>query len=88
MGSELVIGIAQMVTGIATLVVAFFLAGQLMLQRRVLERAHQDADRSLSLQSLQMRTEAIFLTLDKEKLSQVKLLLLKNISGLLPGKVV
>ena len=71
MGSELVIGIAQMVTGIATLVVAFFLAGQLMLQRRVLERAHQDADRSLSLQSLQMRTEAIFLTLDKEKLSQI-----------------
>ena len=60
-----------MVTGIATLVVAFFLAGQLMLQRRVLDRAHQDADRSLSLQSLQMRTEAIFLTLDKEKLSQI-----------------
>ena len=71
MDSELVIGVAQMVTGIATLVVAFFLAGQLMLQRRALVRAHQDADRSLSLQSLQMRTEAIFLTLDKEKLGQI-----------------
>ena len=62
MDSELVIGVAQMVTGIATLVVAFFLAGQLMIQRRALDRAHHDADRSLSLQSLQMRTEAIFLT--------------------------
>ena len=71
MDSELVIGVAQMVTGIATLVVAFFLAGQLMIQRRALDRAHQDADRSLSLQSLQMRTEAIFLTLDKEKLGQI-----------------
>ena len=71
MDSELVIGVAQMVTGIATLVVAFFLAGQLMLQRRALVRAHQDADRSLSLQSLQMRTEAIFLTLDKEKFGQI-----------------
>ena len=71
MDSELVIGVAQMVTGIATLVVAFFLAGHLMIQRRPLDRAHQDADRSLSLQSLQMRTEAIFLTLDKEKLGQI-----------------
>ena len=71
MDSELVIGVAQMVTGIATLVVAFFLAGQLMIQRRALDRAHQDADRSLSLQSLQMRTEAIFLTLDKEKFGQI-----------------
>ena len=71
MDSELVIGVAQMVTGIATLVVAFFLAGQLMIQRRALDRAHQYADRSLSLQSLQMRTEAIFLTLDKEKLGQI-----------------
>ena len=42
-----------------------------MIQRRALDRAHQDADRSLSLQSLQMRTEAIFLTLDKEKLGQI-----------------
>ena len=43
MDTELLIGIAQILTGIATLVVAIFLAGQLVLQRRSLAVAHQDA---------------------------------------------
>ena len=49
MDTELVVAIAQITTGIATLIVGLFLAGQILLQRKALDRAHQDADRELSM---------------------------------------
>ena len=49
MDTELVIGIAQILTAIATLIVAVFLAGQLIIQKGALIRAHRDAERELSL---------------------------------------
>ena len=52
MDTELTVAVAQILTGAATLVVAFFLAGQVVLQRKVLSRAHEDADRELTLTSL------------------------------------
>ena len=52
MDTELTVAVAQILTGAATLVVAFFLAGQVALQRKVLSRAHEDADRELTLTSL------------------------------------
>ena len=51
MDTELVIGIAQILTGVATLVVAMFLAGQLVLQKRSLAIAHKDSERELAFSS-------------------------------------
>ena len=51
MDSELVVAAAQILTGAATLVVAAFLAGQFILQRKILDRAHEDAERDLSISS-------------------------------------
>ena len=47
METDLVVSIAQIATGLATLVVAMFLAGQLIIQRRHLEIAQQDSVRNL-----------------------------------------
>ena len=47
MDTDLVVAVSQIATGIATLVVALFLAGQLIMQRKQLEMAHQDAQREL-----------------------------------------
>ena len=51
MATELTVAIAQILTGAATLVVAVFLAGQLLIQRKVLDRAHEDAEVELSISS-------------------------------------
>lgn len=51
MDTEMVVSVAQILTGAATLIVAVFLAGQLMLQRKILARAHNDAEIELSLSS-------------------------------------
>ena len=45
MDTELTVAIAQIATGLATLIVAIFLAGQLLLQRRTLSLAHEDSVR-------------------------------------------
>ena len=51
METDLIIGLAQVLTGAATFVVAIFLAGQLLIQRSALNRAHQDAERELAFAS-------------------------------------
>ena len=51
MDTELTVAIAQILTGAATLVVAVFLAGQLVIQRKLLDRAHEDAEVELSISS-------------------------------------
>ena len=48
---EPIVAVAQIATGLATLIVAIFLAGQLSLQRRALDRAHSDAERDLKYAS-------------------------------------
>ena len=45
MEQGLLVAIAQIGTGVATLVVAIFLAGQLLLQRKELAIAHRDSIR-------------------------------------------
>ena len=51
MDTDLVIAMAQLLTGIATLIVATFLAAQLMMQKKQLEIAHIDSDRNLAFAS-------------------------------------
>ena len=70
MNTELVIGIAQIVTGIATLGVALFLAAQILLQRKALDRAHQDADRELSMSSAALDQELLLSRTTRERIKE------------------
>ena len=47
--------IAQLVTGVATLIVASVLIWQMILQRKLLQIAHSDADNNLSMQAVSER---------------------------------
>ena len=47
--------IAQLVTGIATLVVATVLIWQMIIQKKALDIAHNDADANMSLQAMESR---------------------------------
>ena len=49
------IEIAQLVTGIATLVVASVLIWQMIIQKKSLDIAHNDADSNMSLQAMESR---------------------------------
>ena len=60
MDTQLVVAVAQLLTGIATFIVATFLAAQLMMQKKQLEIAHIDSDRNLAFAS---RTRTQELTL-------------------------
>ena len=51
------IEIAQLVTGIATLVVASVLIWQMIIQKKTLDIAHNDADANMSLQAMESRSE-------------------------------
>ena len=50
------IEIAQLVTGIATLIVASVLIWQMIIQKRTLDIAHNDADASMSLYAMDTRS--------------------------------
>ena len=50
------IEIAQLVTGIATLVVASVLIWQMIIQKRTLDIAHNDADANMSLVAMDTRS--------------------------------
>ena len=50
------IEIAQLVTGLATLIVASVLIWQMFIQKKTLDIAHNDADSSMSLDAISQRT--------------------------------
>ena len=52
-----VLVIAQIITGVATLIVASVLIWQMFLQRRSLQIAHSDADNNLSMQAISQRSD-------------------------------
>ena len=70
MDTELVVAIAQITTGIATLIVGLFLAGQILLQRKALDRAHQDADRELSMSSAALDQELLMSRTTREQIKK------------------
>ena len=51
------IEIAQLVTGVATLIVATVLIWQMIIQKKTLDIAHNDADSNMSLQAMESRSE-------------------------------
>ena len=52
-----VLVIAQIITGVATLIVASVLIWQMFLQRRSLQIAHSDADNNLSMQAISQKSD-------------------------------
>tara|TARA_Y100001960_G_scaffold9498_1_gene9067 strand:+ start:42 stop:590 length:549 start_codon:yes stop_codon:yes gene_type:complete len=50
------IEIAQLVTGLATLIVASVLIWQMIIQKKALDIAHNDADANMSLQAMESRS--------------------------------
>ena len=68
---EPVVAVSQIATGLATLIVAVFLAGQFALQRKALNRAHEDADRDLSMSSVSLLQDYQLYRYTKEQTSKV-----------------
>tara|TARA_Y100000590_G_scaffold378689_1_gene445821 strand:+ start:400 stop:912 length:513 start_codon:yes stop_codon:yes gene_type:complete len=52
-----VLEVAQLVTGISTLIVASVLIWQMVIQKRTLDIAHNDADSSMTLSAIQIHSE-------------------------------
>ena len=70
MDTELIVAVAQIDTGLATLVVALFLAGQILLQRKALDRAHTDAERDQSLSSFSLVQDHFHLRISSDALRE------------------
>ena len=68
METGFVVAIAQIATGIATLVVALFLAAQLILQSRQLDIAHQDSLRELGFAARTRNEELLLARLTNKSL--------------------
>lgn len=60
METDIIVAVAQISTGMATLLVAIFLATQIVLQRRQLDRAHLDAERELAFSAAVRRDNIVF----------------------------
>ena len=65
------IEIAQLVTGLATLIVASVLIWQMFIQKKTLDIAHDDADAQLSLDSLKSRRDFLYKQLDNNDLKEL-----------------
>ena len=52
MDTDSIVVVAQLLTGLATLIVASVLIWQMLLQRKLLQIAHSDADNNLSMQAV------------------------------------
>ena len=55
MDTDSIVVVAQLLTGLATLIVASVLIWQMVLQRKFLETAHTDNEQSLTFESLGLK---------------------------------
>ena len=53
MDTDTIVVVAQLLTGLATLIVASVLIWQIVMQRKSLEMAHRDNEQSLAFSSLE-----------------------------------
>jgi len=63
---EPILAAAQIVTGIATLIVASVLIWQMILQRKSLETAHRDNEQNLSFESLNLTDKLMAVRMEKD----------------------
>ena len=66
MDIEPILAAAQIVTGIATLIVASVLIWQMILQRKSLETAHRDNEQNLSFESLNLTDKLMAVRMEKD----------------------
>ena len=71
MNWEPIVALSQIGTGLATLMLAAFLAAKIILQRKSLDRAHEDAERELSLSSYALFQEHLHTRIANEPLRQI-----------------
>ena len=71
MNWEPIVALSQIGTGLATLMLAAFLAAQIILQRKSLDRAHEDAERELSLSAYALFQEHLHTRIANEPLRQI-----------------
>ena len=79
---EPIFAVAQIGTGLATLTLAAFLAAQIILQRKALDRAHEDAERELSLSAYALFQEHLHSRITSDSLRQVYSLRDEGLDGL------
>ena len=66
MDTDPILAAAQIVTGIATLIVASVLIWQMILQRKSLETAHRDNEQNLSFESLNLTDKLVAVRMEKD----------------------
>ncbi len=87
MDTEIIVAVSQIATGIATLIVALFLAGQLLLQRKQLDIAHQDSVRELGFTARTRQEEVTLARLTDESLLSTYLKADEGLSVLNPAEL-
>ena len=78
---EPVVPVAQIATGLATLIVADFLAGQFNLQRKALNRAHVDSERELAFSAAVRRDNIVLARLNNGNLEKTVMNGIEDISS-------
>ena len=66
MDTDPILAAAQIVTGLATLIVASVLIWQMILQRQSLETAHRDNEQNLSFESLNLTDKLVAVRMEKD----------------------
>ena len=66
MATDSLVVVAQLVTGLATLIVASVLIWQMLLQRKSLETAHRDNEQNLSFESLNLTDKLMAVRMEKD----------------------
>ena len=66
MDTDSIVVVAQLLTGLATLIVASVLIWQMLLQRKFLETAHTDNEQSLAFESLGLTDKLLAVRMEED----------------------
>ena len=66
MDTDTIVVVAQLLTGLATLIVASVLIWQIVMQRKSLEMAHRDNEQSLAFSSLELTDKLLAVRMEKD----------------------
>ena len=66
MDTDTIVVVAQLLTGLATLIVASVLIWQIVMQRKALEMAHRDHEQSLALSSLELTDKLLAVRMEND----------------------
>ena len=66
MDTDSIVVVAQLLTGLATLIVASVLIWQMVLQRKFLETAHTDNEQSLTFESLGLTDKLLAVRMEED----------------------